>query len=255
MLSWLFERGIDMDEASKRNPTWTRDELILALDFYVQCQGNPPAKDSVEIRALSVLLNELDSDITKASEKFRNVNGVYMKIMNFRRFDPKYAAKGAVGLSRGGKGDEYVWMEFTNKPDILKATAASIRANVKDLNQTSFGTYEDIDIAEAEEGRVLTRVHLIRERNRDLVKKKKFDVVKRLGTLCCEVCCFDFQKKYGERGSGFAEVHHIKPLHTLQSGSKTTLDDLSILCANCHRMIHAKSPWLEIDELKKLLQD
>lgn len=244
-----------MDAASKRNPTWTRDELILALDFYVECQGNPPAKDSVEIKNLSQMLNELDSDVTKASEKFRNPNGVYMKIMNFRRFDPKFAAKGAVGLSRGGKGDEDVWNEFISRPNILKKAAESIRANVKEGSEVTLQEYEDLDIAEAEEGRVLTRVHLSRERNREIVKKKKSDALRRLGSLSCEVCSFDFEKTYGARGNGFAEVHHTKPLHTLQPGSKTTLDDLAILCANCHRMIHAKKPWLEIDELKKLLRE
>lgn len=29
-------------ESSGRNPPWTRDELILALDFYVRCEGTPP---------------------------------------------------------------------------------------------------------------------------------------------------------------------------------------------------------------------
>ncbi len=229
--------------------------MILALDFYVQCHGNPPAKDSAEIKSLSQMLNELDADVAKASEKFRNANGVYMKIMNFRRFDPKYAAKGAVGLSRGGKGDEDVWSEFINRPDVLKAAAASIRANVRERNELRPQEYDDIEIAEAEEGRILTRIHLSRERNRDLVKKKKLDAIRRNGSLCCEVCSFDFERTYGERGNGFAEVHHTKPLHTLQPGSKTTLDDLAILCANCHRMVHAKRPWLEIGELKKLLRE
>ena len=40
-----------------RNPTWSRDELILTLDLYVQFKGNPPGKTSKEVTELSDLLN------------------------------------------------------------------------------------------------------------------------------------------------------------------------------------------------------
>lgn len=32
------------------------------------------------------------------------------------------------------------------------------------------------------------------------------------GELFCSICGFDFSKRYGEYGSDFIEVHHIKPL-------------------------------------------
>jgi hypothetical protein len=37
-------------------------------------------------------------------------------------------------------------------------------------------------------------------------------------------------------------------------GQKTRLADLALLCANCHRMIHARRPWLTLDELRGLLR-
>jgi hypothetical protein len=43
---------------------------------------------------------------------FRNPNGVYMKLMNFRRFDPVYRAQGKSGLVRGNKLEEIVWRDF-----------------------------------------------------------------------------------------------------------------------------------------------
>ena len=66
-----------------------RDELILALDMYVRYSGNPPSKESTEIIELSDTLNRLARylGLTRA-DRFRNANGVYMKLMNFRRFDP-----------------------------------------------------------------------------------------------------------------------------------------------------------------------
>ena len=112
----------------------------------------------------------------------------------------------------------------------------------------------DDDFTEAPEGRVLTRVHLVRERNRKLVNRKKAAALSQSGRLLCEVCDFDFEARYGGRGRGFIEAHHTKPVHTLMEGAKTTLADLALVCANCHRMIHAARPWLELDELRALLK-
>jgi 5-methylcytosine-specific restriction enzyme A len=70
--------------------------------------------------------------------------------------------------------------------------------------------------------------------------------------LCCEVCGFDFEQTYGERGRGYIECHHIVPLHV--AGPRTTrLVDLALLCANCHRIIHARPPWLTPAELRSVV--
>jgi len=61
------------------------------------------------------------------------------------------------------------------------------------------------------------------------------------GRLICEVpgCAFDFYRRYGEIGSGYAQVHHLTPLSRFgKKGTKTTLDALAVVCANCHAMIH-----------------
>jgi hypothetical protein len=52
-------RGFTIVELRRRNPTWTRDELTLALDFYLRYDGNPPLEGSPEIDELSVTLNRL----------------------------------------------------------------------------------------------------------------------------------------------------------------------------------------------------
>jgi predicted HNH restriction endonuclease len=87
----------------------------------------------------------------------------------------------------------------------------------------------DDETFEAVEGRILARVHLARERNRKLVDQKKSAAIKRAGKLTCEVCLFDFEAAYGERGAGFIEVHHLKPIHTLLPGEKTKLEELALL--------------------------
>jgi 5-methylcytosine-specific restriction enzyme A len=235
----------------ERNPSWMRDELILALDLYVRSKGNPPGKSSAEIKDLSAILNQLTGALSKARPKYRNANGVYMKLMNFRRFDPVFLAQGKKGLSRGNKLEESVWEEFSSDPKRLAQTAAAIRADLQASPDNEDDWYDGIE--EAEEGRRLTRAHLVRERSRKLVKAKKAACLKTTGALRCEACKFEFKDKYGERGQSFIEVHHNLPLYQLKPGTKTRLEDLHVLCANCHRMIHTKRPWLTLDKLRQCI--
>jgi len=70
------------------------------------------------------------------------------------------------------------------------------------------------------------------------------------GRLPCEVCGFDFLEAYGEIGRDYAQIHHLKPLGGRASPSLTRLDDLAVVCANCHVMIHRGG---EIRSLSDLL--
>lgn len=241
------------------NPDWTRDELIVALDFYLRCRPNPPNKNSEEILTFSKNLQRLGGKLLPSeqrSETFRNPNGVYMKLMNFRRLDPEYTADGRKGLTRGAKSEEEVWAEFAKNPKRCHETATAI---LNALIDPEVGGKESIvaeasGIEEAVEGRLLTRKHLIRERNKMLVESKKKQVKARTGKIVCEVCGFDFGAQYGSHGEGFIECHHTKPLATLFDGHKTHINDLVLLCANCHRMIHRSKHWLTIQQLKALLR-
>jgi 5-methylcytosine-specific restriction enzyme A len=243
----LRELGFDLPEGGERNPSWTRDELILALDLYLRFKGNPPGKSSAEIIGLSALLNSLSASRADGRSDFRNPNGVYMKLMNFRRFDPVYQAQGKSGLVRGNKLEDVVWKEFASDTQRLARTAEAIRANL-DVSADDADPYGGIE--EAQEGRILTRAHLVRERSRKLVEAKKAACLKATGALRCEACDFHFGAAYGERGEGFIEVHHALPIHLLMPGAKTRLSDLHLLCANCHRVVHAKRPWLTLQQLK-----
>lgn len=112
-----------------RNPPWTRDELTLALDFYLQHQPSIPAKTSEQIADLSETLNLLGSITSTAGDmKFRNPNGVYMKPMNFRLFDPNYTGK---GLQRGNRDEEVVWNMYSDDTHGLREAASAIRPRVR----------------------------------------------------------------------------------------------------------------------------
>ena len=76
------------------------------------------------------------------------------------------------------------------------------------------------------------------------------------GTTCM-ACGFNFKEFYGERGADYIEVHHIRPL--AQRNEEVEIDpsnDLIVLCANCHRMIHRKkNDILSLEELKTLIRE
>ncbi|MHC9236892.1 HNH endonuclease [Pseudooceanicola sp. 502str34] len=169
-----------------------------------------------------------------------------MKLLNFRSHDPQHDTK---GLPQGNKLEQIVWDEFAEKPIVLKKVVTNI------LNVTSAAMAGDTpvppddDAAEAREGQLLTRLHRYRERKAAIVKRKKASFFKKYGHLCCEACGFDFLKVYGERGAGFIECHHTKPVSELTAGETTKLADLVLLCANCHRMVQAARPWWTLEEL------
>jgi 5-methylcytosine-specific restriction protein A len=254
-LATFFETTVDdVLGVVTRNPPWSVDELTLALELYFTNPASPPSKGSAEVVGLSAILNQLAAWLgTERAATFRNPNGVYMKMMNFRRFDPQFAAEGKVGLSRGNHLEEVVWKLYGKDRERLSVVAEAIKAAVRLPLDADLDHDNDAEITEAEEGRVLTRLHRVRERSRKLVEQRKAQAMRDGHGIRCEVCDFDYGEKYGERGQGYIEVHHTKPLHTLAVETKTQLEDLALVCADCHRMIHTKRPWLTLDELREIV--
>jgi predicted HNH restriction endonuclease len=238
-----------------QNDDWIRDELILALDLYLRHRASPPSKTSAEIVELSALLIRLGEILdAQRNSTYRNPNGVYMKIMNFRRVDPEYIATGKVGLGRGSKQEEVVWNEFASEPGRLREVAAAIRASIQSQQVPSGSWTDEEEEQTCTEGRILTRMHRSRERDPKLAKRKKDKVFKTIGKLACEACDGDAAETYGEVGAGVIDAHHTKPLHTLTEPTETSLDDLALLCATCHRVIHAAKPWLTVPELRAIIE-
>lgn len=111
--------------------------------------------------------------------------------------------------------------------------------------------FEEIETQEGLEKYVR---HKTRERNPEIIQAKKDEFLQNHGRLFCEACGFDFQAAYGERGDGFIECHHNIPLHETNGTRQTRLSDLTLLCSNCHRMVHRRKKWLSVDELKTLVK-
>ena len=72
----------------------------------------------------------------------------------------------------------------------------------------------------------------------------------------CYVCGFNFKKKYGDLGKDYIHVHHRKPLS--QNAKEHTVNpesDLVPICPNCHAMIHRNFTMLDVDDLKKKVNE
>ncbi len=234
---------------SKRNPKWTRDELILALNLYFRANPLHTTNRNPKIRELSDFLNQLSIHTRiPDKERFRNPNSVYMKLCNFLRLDPDYSGK---GLAAGSKVDEEIWNEFASDRDRLARTAWAIRANSGRFSSASIAMAETED--EFPEGIILTRIHRLRETDQRAVREKKRFVQASEEGLVCAICDFDFHEAYGEIGYGFAECHDTTPLTYLRAGVKPKLSELLIVCPNCHRMLHRSRPRLLPSDLRKIV--
>ena len=146
--------------------------------------------------------------------------------------------------------------EFPSKNFIWKLRDELVQAIdelgiFSEIEYNTYDEYENINIIEnTPEGKKKVRYVSKYERS----NKNRHLAIKIHGTIC-EICGFDFEKIYGERGKGFIEVHHIKPLYENQEEIVINpKEDLICVCSNCHRMFHRKKDRVPTpDELKKLV--
>jgi len=233
---------------SAPNPPWTRDEIVLACDLVRQHDWRALDDSDPAVIELSDFLQRLPIHPPELrGPTFRNPNGVARKTVDIVTQHPDYRGV----ATHGNRRDAAVLQEFLADPDKMAAIAAALRSTV--TSETSAQLPElDLNDTNADEGGLLERRHLARERNQKLRRRKIAAVRRTAGRVACEVCGFDFQHTYGERGTDFIECHHRLPLH-VSGTTKTSLADLALLCSNCHRMIHRSKPWLTIEQLTALV--
>jgi predicted HNH restriction endonuclease len=93
--------------------------------------------------------------------------------------------------------------------------AAAIRKSASWIAETRAAYDSSHEDDEFPEGKILTRLHQRKERNRRATDHKKRQVLQETSRLACEACGFDFAAIYGDLGSGFAECHHTVPVAEL----------------------------------------
>jgi hypothetical protein len=116
-----------LDERPPRNPPWAAEEVVLALDVYLT-HGVLDDQDR-EVVDLSVALNALNVHRERPdAERWRNPNGVALKLANFAHLDPGYPGQ---GMARGSALDRRVFDQLSPYPDLVSRLAFDIRAGTR----------------------------------------------------------------------------------------------------------------------------
>ncbi|ANZ28477.1 hypothetical protein A4U64_26655 (plasmid) [Rhodococcus sp. WB1] len=239
---------------------WTWPELVLACDLlYGRGWSTTIRASDSAVQELSQYLRSLDTDFA-LSPGYRSPHSVQLKLENIRTAHPDYPGK----PTRGARLDRLVLQAFLADPGGMHELSTRLRTDTSLAEMRTVGTeeeYPEVDelgtldsegVASALEGAVKRRWAAARERDPKLRKQKIAQSMQERGEVSCEVCGFDFAQVYPGHGDGYIEVHHRVPLHVSGEVS-STLDDLILLCANCHRIIHRKKTWLTPDELRQIL--
>jgi hypothetical protein len=213
--------------------------------------------------------------VDKAWEKYSNGNGDESKDSFYSRMNKMFdtdAHTGEIGciiLTDFQVFDNPVYLSNTNVK-FANSTISGMgvtEEQVTSILEYGFGTFDNVirRVSEADligfteddegfpEGKQVLKQHLVRERNAEVIKLAKERFFLMHGKLFCEVCGFDFREHYGDIGEGYIEGHHTKPISEMGDTEQTMIEDIAIVCANCHRMLHRKRPWLSIHQLKNLL--
>ena len=146
-----------------------------------------------------------------------------------------------------------LWGENTDIPAPSKMLIQRT-LQIKISEDPNAPSYDDVsidpNIDPKLEGKPVLRNHYVRERDYTLRQRKLDEVSKICGNVSCH-CCGTDGARYGDINLRIFEVHHHVPLSRYDGAKITDISKVSVLCANCHRAIHATNPPIPVEELRK----
>ncbi len=241
-------------EASKekqmKNPTWNREELILALDLYFRMDYGQMHGTNPDIIQLSKDLRSLNihTEIPN-KENFRSVNSVALKLANLKKSDQNFKGK---GMRDGGKLEKEIWKEFHRHRDTLKKEADLIRQLYLKPKSEKKSVASEPKVNYKSE--FLFQFHKNRETDPLVNKIKKEMVLTNSKSLKCEVCGYNSVTVFGELGNDLMEIHYNKELKKEPGLEASLMEDFIIVCSNCHKALDKNFGILNADDLKKIIR-
>lgn len=231
----------------QKNPPWTREETILALDLLIKAEMTALSDSHPDVLALSSFIRSLPSNFQRARHpSFRNPAGVSFKLSNL------LSLASGKGFANGSAKDKLIWAQFENRRKKLREVVQLIRAYGPSTNIPYGDEPEEYEFLE---GNSVTRAHRHIERSSGL---RKAVLKNRLssGYLICDVCERSNPTGHSEFESAIFEVHHLKPL-SLSGQTVTSARDAALLCANCHRLTHKlismTGRWVTTEDVRAIL--
>jgi hypothetical protein len=233
----------------------TTSELIPILEKLLK----PTGKDA------EILKNRKDSHF---SQKVRNlVSHRKLEKLGYATYS-KVGRSGAYTINENGKrileinkdALEYLLSEDFNYEDFnyqdIKDSLV-VMTKMSEQEKKAFIYNENLVITE---GTKLSKNVQMYERSKKL-RDIAINHYALNGHIGCCVCSFNFFAQYGERGKGYIEIHHQKPIcqYEDEDGNmfiEQALQNVVPVCSNCHRMIHReKNVPMSVEELRQLVQN
>lgn len=106
--------GLDVP-VERDGKDWTREEHIIAFHLYSKIEFGKIHIRNADVIELAALLG-------------RRVGSASRKLANFARLDPALQARDIQGLPHGAKGEEEVWDEFMQRPELLVLESSRLLA-------------------------------------------------------------------------------------------------------------------------------
>ena len=241
-----------MDQPARNNPKWIRDEEILLVDLYKTFRGSLPDQNHLKVIELSELLTMMPwhPKSTRAAT-FRNPAGIAMKLQNLKSVETGTRKRNTASI------DRQVLNEFLRRPIELSEIAASIRKGIELAKSLHIAEAELREEFEFTEGRLLTAIHIRRERS-PLLRKKLLHRRLKEHRCFCDMCGASFDAIDSTHRIAAFEVHHRVPLRFNYLLRRTTIEDVSLLCAVCHRLIHSliakEGRWIDVVDAQIILR-
>lgn len=220
----------------------------MVLDLYLE-HRRVLEEDDPRVVAASDLLNRLPLHPQAGTPGFRTPDAVALRMANYRSYDPLTATK---GMSNAGRRAEQVWQRYADD----RATVRNLMVSIRTIAEAVGPEHDAANVPEPDEddvpeGRLIYRLHCRRERHPAL-RARKLKQLDKAGTRpTCEVCGLVPKSVFGPGSEQVLECHHVRPLRL---GERSTrLADVALLCATCHRAIHARGLLVTIQELRDAL--
>lgn len=212
-----------------RQPKWTIDETLLAVDTYFQIGDTSNIKaDNPSIIELSEILRELPIHNNK-DEIFRNIPGMKMTLYSIASLD-----KNARVHMQASKVQKAVFNYYIDKKHELRKIVNAI----KNCLPLSFEYDSSIFAPFAMMGNILFQYHRYIEKKTQVAKQLSINAIERRKSVC-NYCGIYLYEKYGEAGVTMLEFHYTEPVENYCFQMKPLQSKFIPLCPNCHKYAHS----------------
>jgi hypothetical protein len=224
--------------------------------------GGGDIRSYLPSRKGTILAGCFDPSLNRSAPSEIDV-GTKPEVVRYAKILGKARSEIPIFLKRGPKKWEYIGryrcLRFSQQLQDIKArTRRPDAAGVLYFREVEAPSpaVPDLELLEhdREEGRRRLVLHFVIERSRRLVTQKRAEVRRLHGYLRCEACGLTESELPNSIGEACFEAHHKTRLSGLSAPKTTRLEDIAMLCANCHRMIHRHDPMPTVETLQNRLQ-